>query len=397
MSRRGNVRPTRGFHTLPPILCAIACALPTSGVASGHVAEVSRAPNDLDVVVSNCSTGHVWHTNWNGANWQWEDLGKPDPYYVADLELLTWAGNRLDLFATSASGTQLWHRGWNQFGWLPWENLNPPQTLSFGALEAVSWGVGRIDLFAIALSGHVLHTAFNGSAWQSWDDLGVPGDGAVTLSAVSWGSNRLDALAMTASGHAWHTAWNGSSWQSWDDRGLVAVGHPLIYAQSLVAWSANRLDDFVVTYSPTGLIAPDGGRAYHLAWNGSSWESAWDDRGIAPSGPLYDVAAATWSANRLDVFSLGMNDGHVWHNSWNGSNWESAWDDRGEAPSGRLGPMPGSTSGRLTSLAAVAWGPNRLDVFALGNDQHLWHDAWTGTAWQGSWDDRGGPGGYCMF
>jgi len=113
MSRRGNVRPTRGFHTLPPILCAIACALPTSGVASGHVAAVSRAPNDLDVVVSNCSTGHVWHTNWNGANWQWEDLGKPDPYYVADLELLTWAGNRLDLFATSASGTQLWHRGWN--------------------------------------------------------------------------------------------------------------------------------------------------------------------------------------------------------------------------------------------------------------------------------------------
>ncbi len=33
---------------------------------------------------------------------------------------------------------------------------------------------------------------------------------------------------------------------------------------------------------------------------------------------------------------------------------------------------------------AVAWGPNRLDVFAVGTDHALWHRWWDGAAWGGA-------------
>ncbi len=34
-------------------------------------------------------------------------------------------------------------------------------------------------------------------------------------------------------------------------------------------------------------------------------------------------------------------------------------------------------SGKLTTAPTVAsWGSNRLDVFARGENQHLWHKAW---------------------
>lgn len=45
----------------------------------------------------------------------------------------------------------------------------------------------------------------------------------------------------------------------------------------------------------------------------------------------------------------------------------------------------------LSQPAAVAWGPNRLDVFALGTDYAVWHDSWSGTSdsWSG-WQSLGG-------
>lgn len=71
------------------------------------------------------------------------------------------------------------------------------------------------------------------------------------------------------------------------------------------------------------------------------------------------------SPNRLDLFALGT-DQALWHTWWDGSKW-GAWHSLG---------------GVLTSTpAAVAWGPNRLDVFALGTDHGIWHIAWDGQAW----------------
>jgi hypothetical protein len=83
--------------------------------------------------------------------------------------------------------------------------------------------------------------------------------------------------------------------------------------------------------------------------------------------------AVSWGPNRLDVFALGQ-DRAVWHQAWDGRAW-SGW---------------GSLGGIKTSPPhAVSWGSNRLDVFALGQDRAVWHQAWDGRAWSG-WGSLGG-------
>ncbi len=48
---------------------------------------------------------------------------------------------------------------------------------------------------------------------------------------------------------------------------------------------------------------------------------------------------------------------------------------------------------KTIAFAAVAWGANRLDIFALGTDNSMYHKAWDGSAWQPSmtnWEALGG-------
>lgn len=98
--------------------------------------------------------------------------------------------------------------------------------------------------------------------------------------------------------------------------------------------------------------------------------SVWEDLG----GILTSApAAASWEPNRLDIFARGQNQA-LWHLYWNGARW-SAWEDLG----GILTTGPG----------AVSWGPNRIDVFGRGQNQSLWHKYWDGTRWS-AWEDLGG-------
>jgi hypothetical protein len=77
--------------------------------------------------------------------------------------------------------------------------------------------------------------------------------------------------------------------------------------------------------------------------------------------------------NRLDVFAVGT-DHAMWHRWWDGNAW-GGWESLG---------------GVLTSRPnAVAWGPNRLDAFVVGTDNAVWHRWWDGNSW-GGWDSLGG-------
>ena len=68
-------------------------------------------------------------------------------------------------------------------------------------------------------------------------------------------------------------------------------------------------------------------------------------------------SVSSWAPNRLDVFARGT-DNALWHIWWNGTRW-SSWESLG---------------GTITSApAAVSWGPNRTDVFARGSGNSLWH------------------------
>ncbi|HEX5407877.1 MAG TPA: hypothetical protein VFX16_36895 [Pseudonocardiaceae bacterium] len=85
--------------------------------------------------------------------------------------------------------------------------------------------------------------------------------------------------------------------------------------------------------------------------------SGWEDLGGVI---VTGPTVSSWAHNRLDVFATGT-DNHLWHKWWNGTNW-SGWENLG----GTI----------IDNPAAVSWGPNRIDVFARGTDNHLWHKWW---------------------
>src|SRR5205814_1914704 len=77
--------------------------------------------------------------------------------------------------------------------------------------------------------------------------------------------------------------------------------------------------------------------------------SGWE----SPGGILTSARpAVAWGPDRLDVFGVGT-DCAVWHRWWDGMSW-GGWESLG-----------GSV---MSPVSAVAWGPNRLDLFAIGND-----------------------------
>lgn len=86
-----------------------------------------------------------------------------------------------------------------------------------------------------------------------------------------------------------------------------------------------------------------------------------------------DPAAASWAAGRLDAFARGA-DNALWHRAWNGTAW-AGWESLGGVVS--------------ASPAAVSGAANRIDVFVRGSDNSLWHRTWNGTAWQ-PWEGLGG-------
>jgi len=338
----------------------------------------------------------------------------------------SWGPNRLDIFTPGNDGN-IWHTSWDPVMWQGWEgewdSLGGPPGGYTGELSAVSWGPNRLDLFTIGKDQHVWHNSWDGGNWEAaWDDRGAPAAGIVSgLSAVSYGVNRLDVFAGGSDGHIWHTSWYGDGWQDeWDDRG--APPGPYFGDVSAVSWGFDRLDVFSLG---------EGG-IYHNAWDGNRWQDVWDDRipglfiadwSVVSRGPnlldifgrdidgnvwhtsgdgnawqdwdnrggpplnppalIGDIPCLSWGPNRLDVFGLG-NDGHIWHTSWDPEvwqGWQGAWDDRG---------MP--AGGAFDDLSAVSWGANRLDVFCLGDDGNVWHTAWDGNEWLG-WDNQGAPPG----
>ena len=180
--------------------------------------------------------------------------------------------------------------------------LNPP---------VVSWGPNRLDFFAVdAGQGHLWHKGFDGVAWQTaWDDRGAPEQAMPgSVSVVSWGPNRLDVFMGGGEyQHVWHTAWNGSSWQLWDSRGSPPNGASV--SPAVVAWGPNRLDLF--TLSTTMEPGSVDDNCWHDSWNGSVWETTWDDRGGPPAGFQFYRAATSWGPNRLDVFGFGLDQGSL--------------------------------------------------------------------------------------
>ena len=101
------------------------------------------------------------------------------------------------------------------------------------------------------------------------------------------------------------------------------------------------------------------------------------------------LAVVAWAPNRLDIFALGQAL-QMFHKAWDGQRWiplTAEWEDLG---------------GRFSSPPAVAaWEPHRLDIFALDAghvvdldfNRQIVHKAWDGGRWlplTAEWEPLGG-------
>ena len=158
-----------------------------------------------------------------------------------------------------------------------------------------------------------------------------------------------------------HRALNAISWKGWESLGGVCL-----HGIDAASWAANRLDIFV-----TGTNSA----MWHKWWDGSTWRGWENLGGICVSEP----AAVSWGNNRIDTFVIGT-DNALYHKWWDGSAWRG-WESLGGVCTYGVG--------------AASWSANRLDVFVIGTDNALYHKWWDGSAWRpagrtGAWEHLGG-------
>lgn len=312
----------------------------------------------------------------------------------------SWGPGRLDVFVQDNL------TGIDHFWWANdspnWESFSEC-SLTFPA--AVSWGNNRIDLFAVDNGDDysLIHYWYDG-VWHPWESLSQPGrfwDGTPRLvnsdnwvpwgypdpapndwiltppTACSWGPNHLDVFVMSGSRIS-PPGWSGApfampfssndwylrqitfdtdGWSPWKGvPGIIRITPGGGFAAT--SWGPGRIDLFAI--DTTGSLR-------HLWYANNQWNGpaggplAWENLG-APPAPANLVlgaspTASSWGPNRLDVFALGGTDSALWH-IWYDGTWHP-WESLG----GFLAGPPGSAS----------WGPNRLDVFASAQDFNLWH------------------------
>jgi hypothetical protein len=92
---------------------------------------------------------------------------------------------------------------------------------------------------------------------------------------------------------------------------------------------------------------------------------------------IYPTAVYQTAEDRLVVFVVGV-DGHLYDKSWSGKAW--VWEDQGTPP----GTTVACTVGSIYQPTL-----DRLVVFVLGTNGHLYDKYWNRKAW--IWEDQGTP------
>ncbi|WP_353216898.1 C1 family peptidase [Sandarakinorhabdus sp.] len=213
------------------------------------------------------------------------------------------------------------------------------------------------------------------SKWRGW--WPVAGGVAAPNVSVFGVSRSRDHLDITVPGtdHGTYTAaWEPAFTDGWHgfwriQGGVVAPATSI----TMVTRSANRLDAFCV--------GTDNG-TYTAGWapGQPKWGGWWRVQGgvAAPGTTVHGVSR---SADKLDIFCVGSDRG-TYTAAWQpgDTSWRGWWRVRGGVAA------PG------TSVTAVSRRPDFLDIFCVGSDQRVYTAAWKpGDAnWRGWWPVAGG-------
>ena len=280
------------------------------------------------------------------------------------LSAISWGANRNDVYGVTSGNDTISHKWWDGQGWGPSaDTLEDLGGASYTAPVAVSWGENRMDVFSVSAIGDLTHKYWDGTAWQpSETDVETLGSGidssASSLAATSWGEGRLDVFGIESRGRVLlHKYFDGSQWNPQDDiSNLEDLGGDLSTGVSAVSWGPDRMDI---------VGASDEQEVQHIYYDGTKW-SEWESL-PGSNVSITEPTIVSWGVNRLDIFGINLNDGALWHTAWDGSQW-LAWESLGG-------------SNLLSPVAAKSWGPNRIDILALGEDNSYYYKFWDGSQW----------------
>jgi outer membrane protein assembly factor BamB len=222
---------------------------------------------------------------------------------------------------------------------------------------APSWQSGGSETFGppIVVGGVVWAISTDGSGLWGFDAA----TGARVFQSAAFGTNRF-VTPSEAGGRLLVPAGDQIRSYVMQFGNAELLGGVLTSGPDAASWSANRLDVFV---------RGTDNALYHRGWPGTTW-GGWESLGgVLTSAP----GAVSWGPNRIDVFVRGT-DNQLYQRAWSGSAWGS-WAALG--------------GGLIGGPDVASWGSNRLDVFVRGTDNALYHKAWDGTTWN-PWELLGG-------
>ena len=123
---------------------------------------------------------------------------------------------------------------------------------------------------------------------------------------------------------------------------------------------------------PAMLMAVAGGIL--LAGPEPAAAAKWYPWRASSGGTIFEEpSCVSWGAGRIDCFARGTSNG-LYHRAWTGSSW-TTWRFLG----GYLKSGPD----------CVSWERGRIDRFAIGGDSEIWHVWGNGSSWS-SWENLGG-------
>ncbi|HEY2514604.1 MAG TPA: hypothetical protein VGI39_27255 [Polyangiaceae bacterium] len=299
----------------------------------------------------------------------------------APMGAVGWGGSQVEVYAVEAGG-EMWHRIFLAGTWGSWEDIGGAV---YGPPGLVAWSAdaGHVDAFALGTGENLFNKSWyiSNSAWNwypsqtGWLAQGMPDTSYAMVGrpiVLSCADHHEDLFVSVTNGVVWTRSWDGVAniWGDWTSLGGAIEG-------SVAAVTAEPM-----TIALFGLGV---GRA-EIDWrsesNGSWVNTSWASLGAPPAGLAGPPVAVSWGTGRIDLFVLGK-DGAVYTRATSdGMTWDpspSAWTSIGSSPGGAfVGP-----------IAAVAWAPNRIQVFAEGTDQQIYADSFDTSAW-GGWRAIGG-------
>ena len=245
------------------------------------------------------------------------------------------------------------------------------------SLSAISWAKGRQDVFLSDYKkSSLMHKYYDGSQWQpSGTSMEFLGDlVSSALTAASWGDGRMDVCAVTEDGGLLHKYYDTQGDNAWI---------PSQDSFELLSSSANISQDIAIAATSWGVgrldifTVSESGEFLLKYFDGSSWGPAEGELENLGGSCSSGPAAVAWGPNRNDVFCASNAGGQdaIFHTYWDGSNW-SEFTLLYNENAGEIAPP---VFGNMPT--AISWGVNRLDVFAINLDGELWHKAWDGSQW----------------